>query len=138
VAEPDPGAFDNQASRTYNVVPDALLVNFKAVNFQFLADPASSGVRVAHEPALANLDVSNRIRLASSACGGYQAGISLDVVGVMLDRVELGGAFPARCGAYSMTRTVLEHDTYVYGLFQSLWREIGGRFDGGLRKRRAA
>src|SRR5690606_88351 len=108
----------------------------KAVNFQFIADPAANAVRVTHEPVLTNLDVRNGIRLASSACGGYQAGISLDVVGAGLDEVRLGGAFPRPCGSYSMTRTVLEHDTYVFGLFESLWREIGGRFDGKLRKGR--
>src|SRR5882672_2511138 len=38
--EPEPGAFDGQPYRTYNVVPSALLVNFKAVTFQFASDPA--------------------------------------------------------------------------------------------------
>ncbi len=133
VDEPHPGAFDNQPFRTYNVVPNALLVNFKAVNFQFIADPATRGVRVTHEPPLRNLDVKNVIGLASSACGGYQAGISVDVVGEKLDEVRLGGAFPQRCGSYALTRTVLEHDTYVAGLFEVLWREIGGRYSGRLR-----
>ena len=137
IDEPPPGAFDNQPTRTYNVVPNALLVNFKAVSFQFFADPAANRVRVAYEPALPNLDVRNGIRLANGACGGYQAGISLDVVGARLDEVRLGGAFPQRCGSYAMTRTVLEHDTYVFGLFDALWREIGGRFGGKLRKGQA-
>ncbi|HEX6995961.1 MAG TPA: D-alanyl-D-alanine carboxypeptidase/D-alanyl-D-alanine-endopeptidase [Gammaproteobacteria bacterium] len=136
VDEPPPGEFDNQPTRTYNVVPNALLVNFKAVNFQFIADPAANQVRVTYEPPLPNLEVKNGIRLASGACGGYQAGISLDVLGARLDEVRLGGAFPSRCGSYSMTRTVLEHDTYVFGLFDALWKEIGGRFDGRLRKGR--
>jgi len=136
IDEPPPGEFDNQPTRTYNVVPNALLVNFKAVNFQFTADRAANRVRVTYEPPLPNLDVKNGIRLATSACGGYQAGISLDVVGSRLDEVRLGGAFPARCGSYSMTRTVLEHDTYAFGLFELLWQEIGGRFDGKLRKGR--
>ena len=136
VDEPPPGEFDNQPTRTYNVVPNALLVNFKAVNFQFAADPGANAVRVTYEPVLTNLDVRNGIRLANRACGGYQAGISLDVVGAGLGEVRLGGAFPQPCGSYAMTRTVLEHDTYVFGLFESLWREIGGRFDGKLRKAR--
>src|SRR5690606_21493309 len=64
VDEPPPGEFDNQPTRTYNVVPNALLVNFKAVNFQFIADPAANQVRVTYEPPLPNLEVKNGIRLA--------------------------------------------------------------------------
>jgi D-alanyl-D-alanine carboxypeptidase/D-alanyl-D-alanine-endopeptidase (penicillin-binding protein 4) len=134
IDEPPPGEFDNQPFRTYNVVPNALLVNFKAVNFQFTPDRAKGAVRVTYEPPLRNLDVDNGIRLATSGCGGYQAGISFDVVGAKLDRVRLGGAFSQRCNTYSLTRTVLEHDTYVFGLFESLWTELGGHFRGSMRK----
>src|SRR5690606_37389164 len=35
INDPHPGEFDDQPFRTYNVVPSALLVNFKAVTFQF-------------------------------------------------------------------------------------------------------
>ena len=41
IDEPDPGAFDGQPYRTYNVVPNALLMNFKAVQFQFMAGPGA-------------------------------------------------------------------------------------------------
>lgn len=132
VDDPPPGAFDNQPLRTYNVVPNALLVNFKAVRFQFFAE--SNAVRVAYEPPLTNLNVVNRIRIADGACGGYQAGISFDVAGAARGEVRLGGQFPRRCKTYALSRTVLEHDTYVFGLFDALWKELGGRFDGGLRK----
>jgi hypothetical protein len=33
-----------------------------------------------------------------------------------------------------MSRTALQHDTYAFGLFQTLWHEAGGRLDGKLRK----
>lgn len=134
VDEPDPGRFDGQPLRTYNVLPNALLVNFKSVRFQFFADGAADTVRVAYEPPLANLDVANRIRVVDGPCRGYQAGISFHVVGRARDEVRLGGAFPRRCGSYGLSRTVLEHDSYVYGLFSELWRELGGRFDGRLQR----
>ncbi|MBN1237557.1 MAG: D-alanyl-D-alanine carboxypeptidase/D-alanyl-D-alanine-endopeptidase [Gammaproteobacteria bacterium] len=134
VEEDDPGAFDGQPFRAYNVLPNALLVNFQAVNFQFFVDARSGGIRVATEPSLSNLDVRNRVGIADGPCRGYQAGISLFVVGEDLSAVDLGGAFPRRCGSYALTRSVLRHDTYAYGLFESLWTELGGRFDGTLRK----
>jgi D-alanyl-D-alanine carboxypeptidase/D-alanyl-D-alanine-endopeptidase (penicillin-binding protein 4) len=133
-AEDPPGALDDQPFRTYNVVPNALLVNFKAVEFEFRADPANGRVDVSVEPPLANLEVQNRIKLAQGPCRGYQAGISFDVVDPDLARAVVGGAFPARCGSYGLSRSVLHHDTYAYGLFETLWKETGGAFRGGLRK----
>jgi D-alanyl-D-alanine carboxypeptidase/D-alanyl-D-alanine-endopeptidase (penicillin-binding protein 4) len=37
---PIPGRFDAQPMRPYNVAPDALLLNFKAVTLQLIPDPA--------------------------------------------------------------------------------------------------
>ncbi|HEX7079869.1 MAG TPA: D-alanyl-D-alanine carboxypeptidase/D-alanyl-D-alanine-endopeptidase [Gammaproteobacteria bacterium] len=138
VNEPAPGEFDGQPFRTYNVLPSALLVNFKAVQFHFFANPADGRVDIVAEPPLANLDIRNRIRLAEGPCRGYQAGISVDVVGDDLAEVVFGGAFPSRCETYRMARTVLRHDTYVLGLFRTLWEELGGRFEGSLRRGVAA
>src|SRR5918993_3322754 len=76
VDEPDPGAFDGQPYRTYNVVPNALLMNFKAVQFQFAPDPARGRVSVATEPVLSNLAIDNNLALVDGPCRGYQAGIA--------------------------------------------------------------
>jgi D-alanyl-D-alanine carboxypeptidase/D-alanyl-D-alanine-endopeptidase (penicillin-binding protein 4) len=132
--EDPPGALDDQPFRTYNVVPNALLVNFKAVELEFRANPSNGRVDVSVEPPLANLEVQNRIKLAQGPCRGYQAGISFDLVDADLAHAVVGGAFPARCGSYALSRSVLHHDTYAYGLFEALWKETGGAFDGGLRK----
>jgi serine-type D-Ala-D-Ala carboxypeptidase/endopeptidase (penicillin-binding protein 4) len=134
VVEDDPGAFDGQPFRTYNVVPNALLVNFKAVNFQFLVDESSARVNIAMDPILDNLEIRNGIKLVDGACRGYQAGISFDAGGSGTNRATFGGEFSRRCGLYGMSRTVLEHDTYAYGLFETLWAEIGGTFRGELRR----
>ncbi|HEX6998111.1 MAG TPA: D-alanyl-D-alanine carboxypeptidase/D-alanyl-D-alanine-endopeptidase [Gammaproteobacteria bacterium] len=135
VNEPDPAAFDGQPYRAYNVPPSALLVNFKAVQFQFYADPVGRRVRVALEPPLTNLEVRNGLKLAEGPCRGYQAGIAIDIAdAAKADRVVLSGAFPARCNHYELARTVLRHDTYTYGLFDALWKELGGTLRGGLRK----
>ena len=48
----DPAAFDGEPLRPYNVGPDALLVNFKAVRFVFAPDAAGDGVDVRVEPPL--------------------------------------------------------------------------------------
>ena len=135
VDEGDPGAFDGQPYRAYNVVPNALLLNFKAVNFQFLADPVNGRVNIATDPILSNLDIRNDLELVDGPCTGYQAGISFNHADAKtLDKVVFDGGFSRRCRPYSMSRTVLQHDTYAFGLFQSLWREVGGRLGGSVRR----
>jgi D-alanyl-D-alanine carboxypeptidase/D-alanyl-D-alanine-endopeptidase (penicillin-binding protein 4) len=135
IDEPEPGAFDGQPYRTYNVVPNALLMNFKAVQFQFMPDPARGRVNVATDPVLANLKIDNNLALVDGGCGGYNAGISFDHAdGGSLEHVVLGGKFSRRCNVYSFARTVLQHDTFAFGLFSSLWNEVGGSFSGKLRK----
>jgi D-alanyl-D-alanine carboxypeptidase/D-alanyl-D-alanine-endopeptidase (penicillin-binding protein 4) len=135
IDEPDPGAFDGQPYRTYNVVPNALLMNFKAVQFQFMADSVRGRVSVATDPVLSNLEIDNNLALVDGPCSGYQAGISFNHADLdSLERVVLDGKFSRRCNVYGMGRTVLQHDTFAFGLFSSLWKEVGGSFSGKLRK----
>ena len=134
VDEPDPGAFDGQPYRTYNVVPNALLVNFKAVQFQFMPDAKHGRVAVTTDPVLPNLTIENNLTLVDGACRGYQAGIAFNHGDPStLARVVLDGQFSRRCGIYGFARTALQHDTFAFGLFQSLWKEVGGEFSGELR-----
>jgi D-alanyl-D-alanine carboxypeptidase/D-alanyl-D-alanine-endopeptidase (penicillin-binding protein 4) len=134
VVEEDPGEFDGQPYRTYNVLPNAMLVNFKAVYFRFSPDPAGERVDIVVDPPLRNLQVDNRLELHSNSCGGFQRGISFNPSDPsVLDRVIFDGRFSARCRTYGMSRTVLQHDTYTLGLFQMLWSEMGGGFTGTVR-----
>lgn len=133
VREPPPGEFDAQPARTYNVVPNSLLVNFQAVQFQFRPDRVRSRVSIALEPPLDNVVVENNLALGNGRCGGYQRGISFNYGIDDRNRVVLDGEFSQNCSVYSMTRSVLDHDTYAFGLFTSLWSELGGSLGGQLR-----
>ncbi len=133
VGDYDPGAFDRQPLRAYNVAPNALLMNFKVVRYWFEPDPGSDGVLVKLDPALENLRVRNRLGLASGPCRGYQRGITISS-NEAVDEVTFTGKFPNGCERYAMDRTALSHNEYVYGLFKTLWRQLGGRFDGEWRK----
>ena len=130
----DPGAFDNQPYRSYNVLPDALLVNFKAVRFQFLENPGGSGVLITADPAPSNLTIENDLDLIGGPCRGYQAGIAFNIRDASTGRtVIFSGDFPAACSPYSMTRSVLQHDTFAFGVFETLWQQLGGQIRGGVR-----
>ena len=52
VAEADPGDFDGEALRPYNVRPAALLLNFRSVIYTFVPDAAAGLAHVVAEPPL--------------------------------------------------------------------------------------
>lgn len=129
----DPADFDGQPYRTYNVTPSAVLVNFKAVRFQFLPDK-QGGVRITADPQPSNLEIQNRVQLVDGACRGYQAGISFDIADGAGRTAVFGGRFPSACAPYAFNRTVLHHDSFAYGVYRTLWAELGGRHRGGMKR----
>ncbi len=133
VGEYDPGAFDHQPLRAYNVAPNALLMNFKVVRYWFEPDHTDGSVNVRLDPPLDNLAVDNRLGLSNGSCRGFQRGITM-TTNDSVDEVTLSGRFPNGCKRYAMDRTVLSHNEFVYGLFDTLWAESGGSFDGQWQK----
>jgi len=128
------GAFDGQPLRTYNVVPDAFLVNFQAISFSFNPDPATNRVAIIADPLPVNLEIRNRIELDDGRCGGYQNGIVIDTANrTELDRVTFSGRFGSRCPEYRLSRSLLSAPTFAYGVFRGLWEESGSSLDGKLR-----
>ena len=130
VSEHDPAAFDRQPLRAYNVAPNALLMNFKAVRYWFEPEHETSSVRILLDPTLANLSIDNRLSLAPGRCRGFQRGITISA-NKTGDTMTFSGRFPSGCNRYAMDRAALSHNEFVYGLFSSLWRESGGEFRGG-------
>lgn len=132
VSNHDPAAFDRQPLRAYNVAPNALMMNFKVVRYFFEPDPAQNAVTIRIDPELNNLKTINRLSVANGGCRGYQRGITI-VPNTNKDEFTFSGRFPSGCEVYAMDRAVLDHNAFTYGLFKSMWREVGGTFDGGWR-----
>lgn len=59
----DPADFDGDATRPYNVQPDALLLNFKAVTYGFVPEPGRGTALVLADPPLAGTQVERSVRL---------------------------------------------------------------------------
>jgi D-alanyl-D-alanine carboxypeptidase/D-alanyl-D-alanine-endopeptidase (penicillin-binding protein 4) len=130
----DPGAFDGQPDRIYNLTPHPLLVNFNAVRFRIDARGAG-GVDVAAVPALPNLRIDNRLQRGAGACGGFQNGVVIALrEAERRDTAVLDGRFPAACREYELSRTVLQPESYAWGLFDLQWRQLGGGLQGGWRR----
>lgn len=130
----DPGAFDGQTYRIYNVAPDAFLVNFKAISFEFRPDPVGGQVSIVADPQPANLRIQNQMRLIEGGCRGFQNGVNFAVADdVNQPEIRFSGQYGRRCGESRLSRSVLSAPEYAYGVFTSLWQEGGGSLDGGLR-----
>ena len=133
--ELDAGAFDGQEYRAYNALPDALLLNFQAVNFTFRPDPARGRVQILSDPELANMEIRNNMRLIRGGCNASKNGISMVVgKGMARPRVTFSGALASQCPEYQLLRSVLDGPAYAYGAFRGLWEEQGGRLTGVLRQ----
>ena len=134
----DPGQFDAQPLRPYNVAPDALLLNFKAVTLQLVPDPAQKTLAVTMEPAPANLDLVNQITLGNgngNGCSDWRERLRADSFSHGLTtRLVLTGVFPSHCGEQRWSVAVQEHPQFVLGVFRQLWAELGGTLAGSVRE----
>jgi serine-type D-Ala-D-Ala carboxypeptidase/endopeptidase (penicillin-binding protein 4) len=129
----DPGEFDGRPNRAYNVVPDALMVNFQSIEFRVVPDAGAQRVDVFAHPAPDNLIIENHVRFAAGRCGGEAGRVDFKVASEGWDRVVFSGALSAHCAERSFTRVLLQPATYAFGTFVQLWHELGGEFSGKLR-----
>ncbi len=126
------GAFDGLRDRTYNVRPQALLVNFQAVDFRFLPD--ASKVRILPDPYPTTLRVVNDLRLAGGACGDWRAHVHLRIAHKDWGNLAIfQGRYPRACGLQHLYRVTDSDRRYVSGVFAELWREQGGILRGGFK-----
>lgn len=129
----DPGAFDGRPNRSYNVLPDALMVNFQSIDFSLVANSDTHRVEIAASPSPVNLDVENHIRYAPGPCSGPAARVDFKIASPEWDRVVFSGALSPHCAQRTIARVLLQPTTYAFGTFVRLWRESGGEFSGTLR-----
>lgn len=130
----DRAAFDNRPYRSYNVLPDALMVNFQTVNVSVVPDAASGAVRVRVNPTPANMEVENSVRLERGPCRRGSGGVVVAMPdGPSGNRLSLGGHYASGCGPLSVTRAVMRAPDFAFGTFKTYWQQSGGKLDGGLR-----
>lgn len=132
IADTDPGAFDGRPHRNYNVLPDALMVNFQNIEFRLQANSTTRKVDVVVDPAPVNLIVDNRVRFSSGRCRGPSRRVDFGVDSTDANRVSFTGLLSAECAPRSFNRVLMNPVDYAFGTFVAIWRELGGEFDGKL------
>ncbi|HTD90882.1 MAG TPA: D-alanyl-D-alanine carboxypeptidase/D-alanyl-D-alanine-endopeptidase, partial [Burkholderiales bacterium] len=136
---PDPGRFDNEATQPYNTTPDALLTNFKTFTLAFVPDAESRSVRITADPPLPQLQIVNDLKLIEGACGAWMNRFKVQIQDIGdSTRLTFAGPYSQQCGEQISYYSVMGHRGYVAGLFQHLWRELGGTFNGRVREGQAS
>jgi serine-type D-Ala-D-Ala carboxypeptidase/endopeptidase (penicillin-binding protein 4) len=134
-AEHDAAKFDGEPLRAHNVAPDALLLNFKTVRFQFA--PAFDGKSVTISPDVkpAQLELINRTRLVEAPCGDWRERVKLDIgtPSTTQIRITFTGTYPRACGERVWNVSLLDHARFVGGVFANLWADVGGVWNGAVR-----
>ena len=121
---------DGETQRAYNVNPDALLYAFKTLSFTITPDASNRTVDVAVTPALAQLRVDNRLKLANGRCGDWKTratpAISPQPDGTII--ASFDGNYSADCGEHIVNLATLSHSDFIWGGFVAEWQNAGGRF----------
>ena len=127
----DPASFDGDPMKTYNVGPDALLLNYKAFGFRFVPDEAARKVHLIVDPPVAGYPVVAPA-LSNGDCSNWRMKLRPVIDG---NAARFIGVYPASCGdrtwyvhPYQMT-----HTQYFAAVFRRIWTELGGTFRGEVR-----
>lgn len=131
----DPARFDGDPFRPYNVLPDALLVNYRSLRFLFQPVPGAGTARISVEPHPPALEVVNVLRLSEGPCPEGRAFRELlaPTFEPAKQRAIFAGRFPASCGEKDLNVALLEPNDHVGGILRQLWAETGGTWSGVAR-----
>ena len=135
----NPGDFDGEALRPYNVQPDALLVNYKSVVMTFAPNPGSGSASISYDPPLAGVQMQASVPLSAGSngraglaeCGDYRAQLKPDFADPL--RMAFTGSYPAACGEKVWAIAYPDPASYAQRAIAGLWREMGGTLGGRVQ-----
>ena len=129
----DAGRFDGDPFRPYNVLPDALLVNYKSLRFVFVPEPERAVVRVYVEPHPPALELVSVLRLVEGGCpeGSAFREMLKPSFEPSRPRVIFSGEYRTRCGERDLNVALLEPNEQVAGVLRQFWAESGGTWKAG-------
>jgi D-alanyl-D-alanine carboxypeptidase/D-alanyl-D-alanine-endopeptidase (penicillin-binding protein 4) len=127
-----PADFDGQPAEPYNVLPDALMLNYKAVTLSFVPEPEHRVAHVIAEPPLDGVATDASVPLVDGPCDDWRARLRLSVSDPA--RWHAAGAYPATCGERAWPVAYADPAHYDARLVAAAWRELGGRLAGTVHE----
>lgn len=127
----DPAQFDGDPLKPYNAGPDGLLLNYKAIGFQFQPDQANGLVKVVTDPPIAGYPVAAP-HLTNGDCGDWHGKLQPLIEG---DSARFSGGFSASCGDrnWYVHPYLMSHVQYFGAVFRQMWSDGGGVFKGQVK-----
>jgi D-alanyl-D-alanine carboxypeptidase/D-alanyl-D-alanine-endopeptidase (penicillin-binding protein 4) len=131
VPDADAANFDGEPLRPYNAMPDALLINYKAVVMTFTPDPTGKVAQVQFDPPLFGVQMQANVPLSDAACGDYRGALKADFSDA--NRIRFGGSYAASCAEKVWPVAYAEPRSYGTRAIHGLWLEMGGKLTGSVR-----
>ena len=129
--ERNPASFDGEPLRPYNAAPDALLVNFKSLVFQFVPDRSANVARIHVEPPMAGVQFPATVALSNADCSDYRSSLRPDWSDPL--RIRFTGSFPAVCGEKIWPVAYPAPQQFATRAIAGMWQQIGGQLTGQVR-----
>lgn len=129
--ERNPASFDGEPLRPYNAAPDALLVNFKSLVFQFVPDRAANVARIHVEPPLAGVQFPITVPLSNTDCSDYRSSLRADWTDPL--HIRFAGSFPAVCGEKVWPVAYAAPQQFAARAIAGMWQQVGGQLVGKVR-----
>lgn len=129
----DPGAFDNEPYRPYNVGPDALLINYNSQVLAFVPDVQAGVARIHYELPMGNMQLPSSVPLApaGTACQSVRSHLQLQWDDA--NTMRLSGQYPARCGVLHWPMALPEPERFAHRAVEGMWRSMGAALTGTVR-----
>jgi serine-type D-Ala-D-Ala carboxypeptidase/endopeptidase (penicillin-binding protein 4) len=127
----DAAQFDGDPLKPYNVGPDALLLNYKALTFRFVPDEAGRSVKVAVDPPLAAYPLYAP-GLSNGDCNDWRGKLRPAIDG---SGARFNGVYSASCGekTWHVHPFLMSHTQYFDLAFRRFWADLGGLLKGEVR-----
>jgi len=131
--EIDPYAFDGDGTHIYNNLPNALTLNFNALDLTFSAKNNSTQVTASYWPPIENIKLNNSVKLINGPCIGKMPDIKIDSIIVENEtHIKARGEMPLSCKDYSVSRNLMSRDRYFFNSFKMIWNQWGAQIDGNV------
>lgn len=125
-------AFDDEPLRPYNVEPDGLLVNFKALIFKFTPDPANGVARIETEPRMDGVSLPTEVPLSTNACQDWRGQLRADFSNP--SHIRFAGRYPAACSIQEWPVAYSDPTQYARRVVRGMWLAAGGQLNGEVRE----
>jgi D-alanyl-D-alanine carboxypeptidase/D-alanyl-D-alanine-endopeptidase (penicillin-binding protein 4) len=126
----DSEKFDGDPIKPYNAVPDALLLNYQALRFQFIPANVGGLPSIIVDPQLANFDIAAPA-WTKEDCGDWQSKLGMNLTA---SGVRFAGRYAASCGdrTWYVRPYQLTANQYFSTVFKKMWSDVGGKIRGDV------